>query len=100
MNFSIEIGPHTDIETLPQINDVYVTLLPGGDYTETSQKAGSLVKKGFNAIPHFPARSMLRFRVVPLECTLSRDNLMRFHIDSATKCVICCRFMPLVVFAT
>ena len=48
MNFSIEIGPNTDLGTLPNLKDVYITLLPGGDYTETTQKAGELVKKGFN----------------------------------------------------
>ena len=26
MNFSLEIGPHTDLETLPSVKDVYVTL--------------------------------------------------------------------------
>ena len=30
MNFSLEIGPHTDLETLPPVKDVYVTMLPGG----------------------------------------------------------------------
>jgi methylenetetrahydrofolate reductase (NADPH) len=58
MNFSLEIGPHADIDTLPAIKDVYITLLPGGDYTETVKKAGDLVKKGFNPVPHFPARSI------------------------------------------
>ena len=58
MNFSIEIGPHTDLEALPNLKDVYITLLPGGDYTETARKAGDLVKKGFNPVPHFPARSI------------------------------------------
>ena len=58
MNFSLEIGPHTKLETLPPVKDVYITLLPGGDYKETSQKAGDLVKKGFNPVPHFPARSI------------------------------------------
>jgi len=58
MNFSIEIGPHSDIETLPALSDVYVTMLPGGDYKETANKALELVKKGFNPVPHFPARSM------------------------------------------
>ena len=58
MIFSIEIGPHSDIETLPALNDVYVTMLPGGDYNETADKALELVKKGFNPVPHFPARSM------------------------------------------
>ena len=58
MNFSLEIGPNTDLETLPLINDVYITLLPGGDYKDTAQKANELIKKGFNPVPHFPARSM------------------------------------------
>ena len=39
MNFSLEIGPHTDLESLPSVKDVYITLLPGGDYLETSKKA-------------------------------------------------------------
>ena len=43
MNFSIEIGPHSDIETLPALSDVYVTMLPGGDYKETADKALELV---------------------------------------------------------
>ena len=58
MKFSLEIGPNTDLETVPPVNDVYITLLPGGDYKETAQKAVELVKKGFNPVPHFPARSM------------------------------------------
>ena len=58
MNFSLEIGPHTDLETLPSVKDVYVTMLPGGDYKETADKSGDLVKKGFNPVPHFPARSI------------------------------------------
>ena len=44
MNFSLEIGPHTDIDTLPAFKDVYITLLPGGNYVETAKKAGDLVK--------------------------------------------------------
>ena len=58
MNFSLEIGPKTDLDTLPKLKDVYVTMLPGGDYKETSEQAAKLVKKGFNPIPHFPARSI------------------------------------------
>ena len=58
MKFSLEIGPHTDLETLPPVKDVYVTMLPGGDYKETADKSGDLVKKGFNPVPHFPARSI------------------------------------------
>ena len=58
MNFSIEIGPKTDLSTLPELKDVYITMLPGGDFKETANQAVQLVKKGFNPIPHFPARSM------------------------------------------
>ena len=58
MDFSLEIGQHTDINTLPTIKDVYITLLPGGDYVEITKKADDLVKKGFNPVPHFPARSI------------------------------------------
>ncbi len=58
MNFSLEIGPHTDLDTLPPVKDVYVTMLPGDDYNETAKKSGDLVKKGFNPVPHFPARSI------------------------------------------
>ena len=52
MNFSIEISPSTDLETLPALKDVYITLLPGGDFKETADQAEKLVKKGFNPIPH------------------------------------------------
>ena len=48
MKFSLEIGPQTDLSTIPPVNDVYITMLPGGDYKETAQKAVELVKKGFN----------------------------------------------------
>ena len=58
MKFSLEIGPKTDLKTLPSVKDVYVTMLPGGDYKETAQQAVDLVKNGFNPIPHFPARSI------------------------------------------
>ena len=53
MNFSIEIGHHSDIETLTALSVVYCTCLPGGDYKETADKALELVKKGFNPVPHF-----------------------------------------------
>ena len=58
MNFSLEISPNTDLETLPSVKDVYVTMLPGGDYKEISNQSIELVKKGFNPVPHFPARSI------------------------------------------
>ena len=58
MNFSLEIGPKTDLDTLPALKDVYITMLPGGDYKDTAEQAAKLVKKGLNPIPHFPARSI------------------------------------------
>ena len=58
MNFSIEISPSTDLETLPSLKDVYITLLPGGNFKDTADQAEKLVKKGFNPIPHIPARSI------------------------------------------
>ena len=58
MNFSLEVGPQTDLDTLPPVKDVYVTMLPGGDYKETANQTAELVKKGFNPVPHFPARSI------------------------------------------
>ena len=58
MNFSIEISPSTDLDTLPALKDVYITLLPGGDFKQTADQAEKLVKKGFNPIPHVPARSI------------------------------------------
>ena len=58
MNFSLEIGPKTDLDTLPALKDVYITMLPGGDYKETAEQAAKLVKKDLNPIPHFPARSI------------------------------------------
>ena len=38
MSFSLEIGLHTDIDTLPTIKDVYITFLPGEDYVKTAKK--------------------------------------------------------------
>ena len=58
MNFSLEIGPKTEVDTVPALSNIYITMLPGGDYKETADKAVELVKKGFNPVPHFPARSI------------------------------------------
>ena len=58
MKFSLEIGPKSELDTLPGLKDVYITMLPGGDYKETAEQAVKLVKKGFNPVPHFPARSI------------------------------------------
>ena len=58
MNFSLEISPKTDLDSLPSLKDVYITMLPGGDYKDTAKQAVNLVKSGYNPIPHFPARSI------------------------------------------
>ena len=73
MNFSLEIGPNTDLETVPKVSDVYITMLPGGDYKETAQKAVELVKKGFNPVPHFPARSMHNEKELKDYVDISKD---------------------------
>ena len=53
MNFSLEIGPHTDIDTLPAVKDVYITLLPGGNYVETAQKAIDLINFEYRELPAY-----------------------------------------------
>ena len=45
MNFSLEIGPKTEVDTVPELSDIYITMLPGGDYRETADKAIELVQK-------------------------------------------------------
>ena len=74
MNFSIEIGPKTNLDTLPALKDVYITMLPGGDFKETAQQAVNLVKKGFNPVPHFPARSMTNEAQLKEYVTMCKDG--------------------------
>ena len=74
MNFSIEIGPKTNLDTLPALKDVYITMLPGGDFKETAQQAVNLVKKGFNPVPHFPARSMANEAQLKEYVTMCKDG--------------------------
>jgi len=74
MNFSIEIGPKTNLDTLPALKDVYITMLPGGDFKETAQQAVNLVKKGFNPVPHFPARSMVNEAQLKEYVTMCKDG--------------------------
>ena len=38
MNFSLEIGPKTDLDTLPNLKDIYISFLPGGDFKEVMHK--------------------------------------------------------------
>ena len=42
MNFSLEIGIKTELNTLPKIEDVYITLLPGDQYKDVVNKAKEL----------------------------------------------------------
>ena len=74
MKFSVEIGPKTDLETLPNLKDVYITMLPGGDYKETAQQAINLVKKGYNPIPHFPARSIVNNNQLKEYVSMCKDG--------------------------
>ena len=48
----------TDLSILPKVQDVYITMLPGNNFREVAKKAKELVQSGFNAVPHFPARSI------------------------------------------
>ncbi len=74
MNFSLEIGPKTDLDTLPTLKDVYITMLPGGDYKETAEQAAKLVQKGFNPVPHFPARSIQNDKQLKEYVTMCKDR--------------------------
>jgi methylenetetrahydrofolate reductase (NADPH) len=58
MNFSLEIGLKTDLNTLPKIKDIYITLLQGDLYKDVANKAKELIALGKNPVPHFPARSI------------------------------------------
>ena len=58
MNFSLEIGLKTNIDILPSIKDVYITLLPGDHHKDVANKAKELLSLGKNPVPHFPARSI------------------------------------------
>ena len=70
MNFSLEISPKTDLETVPPVNDVYITMLPGGDYKETADKAIELVK-----------RVSTQFLTFQLDQYLMRKNLKIMFLD-------------------
>ena len=74
MKFSIEIGPKTDLDALPNLKDVYITMLPGGDFRETAFQAVNLVKRGFNPIPHFPARSIIDEKQLKEYITICKDG--------------------------
>ena len=73
MNFSLEIGLKTDLNTLPNITDVYITLLKGDQYKDVANKAKELVKLGKNPVPHFPARSIKNKNELKDYVTMCKD---------------------------
>jgi len=74
MNFSLEITMKTDLSSLPKVKDVYITMLPGDDYRSVASKAKELVQSGFNAVPHFPARSIKDLLQLKEYVTICKDN--------------------------
>ena len=64
MNFSLEVGLKTDLNNLPKVKDVYITLLPGEDFRQVADKAKELTNLSFNPVPHFPARSIKNLNVL------------------------------------
>ena len=73
MNFSLEIGLKTDLNTLPRIKDVYITLLRGDQYKDVANKAKELVALGKNPVPHFPARSIKNKNELKEYVTMCKD---------------------------
>jgi len=59
VNFSLEVTARTDLSSLPNLKDIYITFLPSSDYKDVIKQTRSLVSSGYNAIPHFPARSIV-----------------------------------------
>ena len=78
MNFSLEIGPNTDLETVPPVSDVYITMLPGGDYRETAHKAIELVKK-------FPKQQFILDHIAKPNISYAVDELWRLNIIELSK---------------
>jgi methylenetetrahydrofolate reductase (NADPH) len=74
MKFSLEITMKTDLSTLPEVKDVYITMLPGDDFKEVARKALELVKSGFNPVPHFPARSIKNLLVLKDYVKICKDG--------------------------
>ena len=73
MNFSLEIGLKTDLGTLPNIKDIYITLLQGDQYKDVANKARDLVALGKNPVPHFPARSIRNKNNLKEYVTMCKD---------------------------
>ena len=59
VNFSLEVTTRTDLSNLPKLKDIYITFLPGTECQDVINQSKSLVELGYNAIPHFPARSIV-----------------------------------------
>jgi len=74
MNFSMEITMKTSLSNLPKVKDVYITMLPGDDFRSIAKKAKELVQSGFNAVPHFPARSIKSLSELKEYVNMCRDN--------------------------
>ena len=64
MNFSLEVSLKTDLNNIPKVKDVYITLLPGEDFRQVADKAKELTNLSFNPVPHFPARSIKNLNVL------------------------------------
>ena len=73
MNFSLEIGLKTDLNTLPKVEDVYITLLGGDKYKDVVNKAKELVSLGKNPVPHFSARSIKNKNELKEYVTMCKD---------------------------
>ena len=73
MNFSLEIGLKTNLNTLPSIKDVYITLLRGDQYKDVANKVKELVAIGKNSVPHFPARSIKNKKELKEYVTMCKD---------------------------
>ena len=73
MKFSLEIGINTDLNTLPKIEDIYITLLQGDQYKDVANKAKELVELGKNPVPHFPARSIKNKNELKEYVTMCKD---------------------------
>ena len=73
MNFSLEIGLKTDLNTLPKIGDIYITLLRGDEYKDVANKARELIAIGKNPVPHFPARSIKNKNDLKEYVTMCKD---------------------------
>lgn len=73
-NFSLEVTTRTVLDDLPKLKDIYVTFLPGTDYKDVIKQSIALVQSGYNAIPHFPARSITNLEMLKDFVTQVKDG--------------------------